>query len=60
MPTLGGEDWEYIPGPATIVWEGDDPSLRWLYRDDDEAWQAHLRRYRDDATVAGRLLRSGM
>lgn len=43
VPTMGGEDWEYIPSPATIAWEGDRPSLRWRYLDDDAAWHAHIR-----------------
>lgn len=43
VPTMGGEDWMYIPSPATVSWDGDRPSLRWHVTDDDAAWHAHLR-----------------
>ncbi|MDQ6782028.1 MAG: hypothetical protein M3063_00985 [Actinomycetota bacterium] len=43
VPTRGGWDHHYTPSPATVCWEGDQPTLRWHVNDDEEAWRAHLR-----------------
>ena len=43
VPTCGGEDWQYIPSPATICWDGEHSMIRWHVPDDEAAWRAYGR-----------------
>lgn len=44
VPTMGGEDWQFIPSPATITWDADQPHLTWNIVDDEAAWAATFER----------------